>query len=52
MSNTGKRVEGEVREWHYERNFGFIDYTDARGRRQSMFYSGRNITPDWKGSRS
>ena len=52
LSNTVKRYEGETRNWNWERNFGFIEYDDARGCRRSIFYSGRNIRGDWKGSRS
>jgi hypothetical protein len=51
MSNTGKRFEGETRDWNFDRNFRFIDYEDS-GRRRTVFYSSRNIQADWRGSRS
>jgi hypothetical protein len=51
MSNTGKRFEGETRDWNFDRNFGFIDY-EYSGRRRTVFYSNRNIRPDWRGSRA
>jgi hypothetical protein len=46
---SDKRLEGEIRSW--DGNFGFIEFINTRGRTQSMFYSGRNIRGDWKGSR-
>jgi hypothetical protein len=47
---SDKRYEGEIISWNSERNFGFIEY-DA-GCRNRIFYSGRNIRCDWKGSRA
>jgi cold shock CspA family protein len=46
------RLEGEIRNWDSERNFGFITFINNRGSEGSIFYSGHNIRPDWKGSRS
>jgi hypothetical protein len=42
--------EGETRD--VDRNYGFIDYQGNDGRRRTVFYSSRNITPDWRGSRA
>jgi hypothetical protein len=48
---SDKRYEGETRDWNFNRNFGFIDYEDS-GFRRTVFYSSRNIRPDWRGSRA
>jgi hypothetical protein len=51
-SNTTTSAEGETRNWDYERNFGFITFTNDRGSEGSIFYSGHNIRPDRRGSRA
>jgi hypothetical protein len=50
-SDPTQKCEGETRDWNVDRNYGFIDYEHG-GRRRTVFYSSRNITPDWRGSRS
>jgi hypothetical protein len=47
---SDKRLEGEIRNW--DGSFGFIEFINNRGRVQSLFYSSRNVTPDWRGSRA
>jgi hypothetical protein len=50
MAST--RLEGQTRNWDYERNFGFITFINNHGSEGSIFYSGHNIQPDWRGSRA
>jgi hypothetical protein len=41
-----KQFEGDVDHWNSEKLFGFIKYDGKR-----MFFSGRGVEPDWKGSK-
>jgi hypothetical protein len=41
-----KQFEGDVDFWNEEKLFGFIKYDGKR-----MFFSGRGVEPDWKGSK-